>query len=220
MPLAAVIFDLDGVVIDSHDAHRHSWFQLAAELGREMTEAQFKASFGQRNESIIPWLGWADSTDSATVRRLGDRKEELYRAILRQQGITPLPGVVHLLDRLAGGRIPAALGTSTPLANVECVLELTGLGPRFRAIVAAGDVRRGKPDPEVFVTAAGRLAVAPADCVVIEDAHAGLRAARAGGMKTVAVATTHPPASLRAESPDLVLDSLEHLDLAVLRGLW
>jgi len=220
MTLRALIFDLDGVVIDSHDAHHQSWSDLAAELGHEFTDSQFKASFGQRNETIIPWLGWADSSNPDDIRRLGDRKEDLYRASLRRDGIVPLPGVVDLLNTLLAADIPAALGTSTPLANVECVLELTGLASCFRFIAASEDVSHGKPDPEVFLCAAAGLSTDPARCVVIEDAKAGIQAAKAGGMKAVAVTTTHSRASLAAETPDLIVDSLTEIQIPALEDLF
>ena len=220
MNLRALIFDLDGVVIDSHDAHHQSWSDLAAELGHEFTDSQFKASFGQRNETIIPWLGWADSSNPDDIQRLGARKEELYRSNLRRDGIAPLPGVVDLLNTLLAADIPAALGTSTPRANVECILELTGLGDRFRFIAASEDVSHGKPDPEVFLCAASGLSADPDRCVVIEDAHAGIQAAKAGGMIAVGVTTTHSRASLAAETPDPIVDSLTELQVPTLEALF
>ncbi len=220
MPLAAVLFDFDGVVIDSHEAHGRSWFALAAELGHELSQETFHSTFGQRNESILPFLGWAEEGDRERIQLLGDRKEVLYREILRAQGIEPLPGVVALLEDLKANGIPCAIGTSTPRANVECVLELTGLAAYFRDIAASEDVTRGKPDPEVFLKAAGKLGADPASCVVIEDAQVGLRAAKAGGMKAVGVTTTHPAETLAPEQPDRIVESLEEVSVAWLRGLW
>ena len=220
MGLQAVIFDFDGVVIDSHDAHGRSWFLLAEELGESLTREQFTATFGQRNETILPLLGWADPGDGGRIRELGDRKEELYRDILRAEGIEPLPGVVALLEALRAARVPTAIGTSTPRENVRCVLELTGLAGFFAGLAASEDVSRGKPDPEVFLKAAGRLSVAPAGCVVVEDAAFGLRAARAAGMKAVGVTTSHPEARLREERPDAVVASMAELSPDILRALW
>jgi beta-phosphoglucomutase family hydrolase len=220
MPLSAVIFDFDGVVIDSHEAHERSWFLLAEELGQTLTRETFVSTFGQRNESILPFLGWAEEGDRERIQQLGDRKESLYREILRADGIEPLPGVVALLEDLKSNGIPCAIGTSTPRANVECVLDLTGLGGLFRDIAASEDVSRGKPDPEVFLKAAAKLGAAPAECVVIEDAHVGIRAAKAAGMKAVAVTTTHAAESLAPEAPDRIEASLETVDVSFLRGLW
>jgi len=220
MPLAAVIFDFDGVVIDSHEAHERSWFALADELDRPFTRETFVATFGQRNESILPLLGWAKEGDKARIQQLGDRKETLYREILRSEGIQPLPGVVALLEDLRAQGIPSAIGTSTPRANVECVLEITGLTVFFREVASAEDVTRGKPDPEVFLKAAEKLGVAPFACVVIEDARVGIRAAKAAGMKALAVTTTHPAESLAPEMPDRIEASLVPVDAEYLRGLW
>ena len=220
MPLAAVIFDFDGVVIDSHEAHERSWFALADELDRPFTRETFVATFGQRNESILPLLGWAEEGDKARIQQLGDRKETLYREILRSEGIQPLPGVVALLEDLRAQGIPSAIGTSTPRANVECVLEITGLTVFFREVASAEDVTRGKPDPEVFLKAAEKLGVAPFACVVIEDAQVGIRAAKAAGMKALAVTTTHPAESLAPEMPDRIEASLVPVDAEYLRGLW
>lgn len=220
MPLSAVIFDFDGVVIDSHDAHGRSWFALAEELGHELTHETFVSTFGQRNESILPFLGWAQEGDSAHIQQLGDRKEGLYREILRAEGIEPLPGVLALLRDLQANGIPCAIGTSTPRANVECVLELTGLAGYFSDIAASEDVSRGKPDPEVFLKAAAKLGVDPVECVVIEDAQVGLRAARAAGMKALGVTTTHPAGSLAPENPDRIVNSLEEVSVSNLRELW
>jgi beta-phosphoglucomutase family hydrolase len=220
MPLAAVLFDFDGVVIDSHEAHGRSWFALAAELGHELAQETFHATFGQRNESILPLLGWAKEDDKPRIQLLGDRKESLYREILKAEGIEPLPGVAGLLRDLKANGIPCAIGTSTPRLNVECVLELTGLAGYFNDIAASEDVSRGKPDPEVFLKAAAKLGTDPACCVVIEDAQVGIRAARAGGMKSIAVTTTHPAESLAPENPDRIVASLEEIDVSYLRGLW
>ena len=220
MPVAAVIFDFDGVVIDSHEAHERSWFALADELDRPFTRETFVATFGQRNESILPLLGWAEEGDKARIQQLGDRKETLYREILRSEGIQPLPGVVALLEDLRAQGIPSAIGTSTPRANVECVLEITGLAVFFREVASAEDVTRGKPDPEVFLKAAEKLGVAPFACVVIEDARVGIRAAKAAGMKALAVTTTHPAESLAPEMPDRIEASLVPVDAEYLRGLW
>jgi beta-phosphoglucomutase family hydrolase len=220
MPLSAVIFDFDGVVIDSHDAHGRSWFALADELGHELSHETFVATFGQRNESILPFLGWAEEDDRDRIQKLGDRKESLYREILRAEGIEPLPGVVALLEYLRANGIPCAIGTSTPRANVECVLEITGLADYFGDIAASEDVTRGKPDPEVFLKAAAKLGASPAACVVIEDAQVGLRAARAAGMKALAVTTTHPAEALAPENPDRIVTSLEEVNVANLRELW
>ena len=161
-----------------------------------------------RNETIIPGLfGWAEEGDTAAIQALADRKEHCYREILRSQGLDPLPGVRALLDSLDTAAIPFAIGSSTPRRNIVTALGLCGLENRFRAIAAAEDVSNGKPDPEVFLCAASRLNSPAEKCVVFEDAHVGISAARAGGMKCIAVTTTHARETF-GDTADRIIDSL------------
>ncbi|MGF1450615.1 MAG: HAD family hydrolase, partial [Opitutales bacterium] len=149
------LFDWDGVVIDSSAAHERSWELLADEEKRHLPPGHFEAGFGRRNTDLIPnILGWSD--DPTEVARLGDRKEELYREIIRAEGIAPLPGAAELIRWLKEHGVPCAVGTSTPRANVAAVLEVIGLQGCFQTLVAAENVAHGKPDPEVFVTGATR----------------------------------------------------------------
>lgn len=202
MQIRGAIFDWDGVVIDSSRHHEESWERLAREEGLPLPEGHFKRGFGMKNEVIIPeQLHWA--TDRGEIQRLSLRKEALYREVVRAWGIDPLPGVSALLTSLADAGIPAVIGSSTHRENIETALGLLGFRDRFAAMVTAEDVHRGKPDPEVFLKAAGRIERAPAECVVFEDALVGIEAAKAAGMRVIAVATTHP------------LQELSHADLAV-----
>ncbi len=211
------IFDWDGVIIDSSKAHEKSWEMLAAEENRTLPPEHFKRGFGRKNHAVISkilqWTG-----DAGEIRRLGDRKETLYREIIKKEGIAPLPGVRKLLEDLKGAGIPCAIGSSTPRINVDAVLNELGLEDYFQAIVCAEDVSRSKPDPEVFLKAARRLNVPPERCVVFEDATFGVEAALAAGMKAAAVATTHPPEKLA--QAHLVALSTENISLPELRGLF
>lgn len=209
------LFDWDGVIIDSSKHHEESWERLAREIAQPLPEGHFKKGFGRKNEFIIPEiLAW--TREAAEVERLSLRKEELYRAVVAELGIEPLPGVRTWLERLREAGVPCAIGSSTHRANIALSLGLIGLTEFFSAIVTAEDVSRGKPEPEVFLTGAARIGRAPECCVVFEDAFVGLEAARAGGMRTVAVATTHPIADLRAAADRTVhrLDELTPEELA------
>lgn len=213
---AAVIFDWDGVVVDSSKQHEKSWEMLAQEEGLILPGDHFKQGFGKKNQVIIPALGW--SKDPAEIERLGNRKEELYRDLVRADGIAPLPGVKELLLHLEEEGIPRSVGSSTPGENIRFVLHLAGLDGLFSAFTCAEDVSHGKPHPEVFLKAAAAVEAAPADCVVIEDAFVGIEAAHAAGMKCVAVATTNELHLLtRAE---LAVASLEEISLSRLRALF
>lgn len=187
------IFDWDGVVIDSHAAHEESWELLFKELGQPMPEGFFKATFGMRNQQIIPeYFSFVKADDLPEILRLGDRKEVLYREILRRDGITPLPGVVALLEEMRSLSIPRCVGSSTPRKNIDTIIEMAGLQGLFDDIVSADDVTAGKPDPQVFLKAAGKIGREPTRCIVFEDAFVGIEAGKRAGMKVVAVATTHP----------------------------
>jgi len=204
----ASIFDWDGVVIDSSRQHEESWERLASEEARPLPEGHFKAGFGRKNEFIIPQiLQW--TADSAEVRRLSLRKEALYREIIVERGLEPLPGVRPWLERLAAAGIPCAIGSSTHRENIEVSLDVLGLRTFFQDIVTSEDVSHGKPDPEVFLKAAEKLGIAPALCVVFEDAHVGIEAAHRAGMRVIAVATTNPLADLgKADRAVMRLDEL------------
>ena len=200
--MKGVIFDWDGVVIDSSAQHERSWELLAAEISKPLPDGHFTAGFGKKNQEIIPnLLRWAD--DPVEIARLGDRKEELYRELVRDQGVRVLPGARELLMALRAAGIPRSVGSSTPRSNLDAIFAATGLGELFDEVVCGDDVANGKPAPDVFLLAAKKLGFAPADCIVIEDAHVGIAAAHAAGMKVLAVATTNP------------LDELADADAAV-----
>ncbi len=212
----AVLFDWDGVVVDSSRHHYLSWQELAEEIGKNVTEEQFRESFGQVNRVIIPEIfGWSD--DPGEVDRLGRRKEALYREIVAREGLTPLPGVLDLIRGLREAGVPRVIGTSTERENIRTALEVMDLTDLFNGVVASEDVEHGKPDPEVFLKAAAQAGLPPERCVVLEDSHHGLEAAATGGMKSVGVLTTHPKEKLG--HADLFVESLEELSVERLRDL-
>lgn len=216
MGLGAV-FDWDGVIVDSRDYHEKAWERLAREEGGDLPEGHFLKGFGMRNEVIIPnILGWAVD-EPEEVRRLSLRKEALYREIMVECGIEPLPGVLAFLERLREAGVPCSVASSTHRANIDAILSVIGVGGFFDAIVTGEDVSRGKPDPEVFLKAAGRIGARPHEAVVFEDALVGIEAARAAGMKVVAVATTNPREKLTGA--DRVVERLDELSAESLREM-
>jgi len=211
------IFDWDGVIIDSAHQHEQSWESLAAEEGLPLPADHFKRGFGLKNERIFPGiLGW--TSDPKEIHRMSMRKEALYREFVVKDGVEPLPGVREFLARLVAAGVPCAVGSSTHRENIETIIRIAGLDRIFAAIVTAEDVSHGKPDPEVFLKGAGRIGVPPSQCVVFEDAFAGLEAARAGGMRSVGVATTHTPEMLEGRA-DRIVRRLDELDVAALVSL-
>ena len=215
-----VIFDWDGVIIDSHNQHELSWQRLAKEYNKDLPNNFFKETFGMRNESIIPkfFNNWVDTSDIKEVKIIADRKEEIYRQIITQNGITPLEGVKELLASLKSQKIRCSIGSSTPIKNIETVINIIGLSDYFDAITAAEDVSNGKPDPEVFLKASKKIGIAPENCIVFEDAHVGIQAAIAAGMKVVAVATTHGIDQL--SKAHLAVESLEKIKVEGLYKLF
>jgi beta-phosphoglucomutase len=212
--IEAVLWDLDGVLVDTARFHYQAWRQLLSELGRSLSEEEFRRTFGLRNDLILrDMLGEVSPEE---VRRLSERKEALFRQHAAGS-VTPLPGAVELVRRARDEGRRTALVTSTPQVNVDFVLEQVGLTGAFDTIVTAEDVSRGKPDPEGFLLAARRLGVAPERCLVIEDAPGGIEGARRAGMRSLAVTTTRPRENLAAA--DAVVDSLnDAAALAMLEG--
>lgn len=205
----AVLWDLDGVLVDTTAFHFQAWRELMGELSRPLSEQDFRRTFGLRNDAILKEL--LGDIAPAEVERLSRRKEELFRG--RAKGrITPVPGAVELARRLERRGTRMGLVSSTPRENIELIVGDLGLEGFFQAIVAAEDTERGKPDSEGFLLGAERLGVSPEDCVVIEDAPGGVEAARRAGMRCVGLATTRPREAL-AEA-DLVVDSLTEAALA------
>jgi beta-phosphoglucomutase len=217
--LAGAIFDWDGVVVDSSAAHKQSWEMLAGERGLTLPPNHFSRSFGRKNQVIIPEI-YQWSTDPEEIEELGRRKEALYREILKETGLDPLPGALELFSALKTAGIPMAVGTSTPRENVETVIGLIGAEGFFDVIIAAEDVDRGKPDPEVFLKGADGIGVEPGDCVVFEDAAYGIEAALQGGMKAVALTTTHSREHFADLSPHRIVANLGDVTPDMLKTLW
>lgn len=215
----AAIWDMDGTLVDTAELHFQAWEGACRELGRPFSRADFAATFGRRNPEILTHL-FGDRFSEAEAAQIGDHKEELYRAAARA-GVTPLPGVVPLLEGLHRAGFRQAIGSSAPRANLDLILDLAGIAGYFHVVVSSEDTQRGKPDPQVFVIAAQRLDVPPARCVVLEDAVAGVEAAKAGGMKSIAVRFVghHSEEALRRAGAGLVVDSLEKVSADTVRAL-
>jgi beta-phosphoglucomutase len=217
----AVIWDMDGTLVDTAELHFLAWSSTAHELNRPFTRADFAATFGKRNPEIIRQL-YGDGFSEREIAAWGARKEEHYRAAARQKGVEPLPGVRSLLEHLQSAGFRQAVGSSAPRANLDLILKLTKLGSSFDSLVSMEDTQRGKPDPQVFLVAADRLKVSPGKCLVVEDALAGVQAAKAGGMKCMAVDFVghHGEAALRAAGADRVVKTLESVTVEMIRRLW
>jgi HAD superfamily hydrolase (TIGR01509 family) len=216
VPPRAVLWDMDGTLVDSRAFHWRSWQEALAADGVAVTEAQFLATFGRRNDAILSgWLGVAATPER--IRRIGDAKETSYRRLVAENGLSPLTGVADWVRRLDAAGWRQAVASSAPHLNVEVVLRVIGLERYFGALVAAEDVRRGKPDPEVFLTAAARLGVPPDRCVVVEDVEHGIEAAHRAGMRAIGVGGLTAGDLVVGSLAELPPDAFEQL-LRIKRG--
>lgn len=196
---------MDGTLLDSADYHWLSWREILAAEGFELTRERFSESFGRRNDATLRAY-FGQEFPLSEIERIGDIKEARYREMVRTHGVELLPGVRRWLERLKADGWRQALASSASLLNVETILGGLNISDFFHAIVSAEDVQTGKPDPEVFLVAAARVSAPPARCIVIEDAPAGIEAARLAGMRAIGVQSSH--ASLHA---DVVVRTLEEL---------
>ena len=209
MDKQAVIFDLDGVLVDSSRFHFDAWKRLSQEVAAKqpVTEAWFRRTFGQRNEEILLSLFQRELTQEE-VTAFADRKEVLFRQLAHSR-LKPLPGARKLVEGLYQAGFQLAVGTSTPPENLEMILGDLGLAQYFPVRITGTDVTHGKPDPEVFLQAAKRLQVLPRQCVVIEDAEAGIDAALRAGMRCIGVAASQSAECLKHS--DWIVNSLEEV---------
>ncbi len=214
--LEAVLWDMDGVIADTADYHYRAWRDTFAERGVSFSKEDFMHYFGRRHDAIIKFaLG--DSLSPQEINSLSGKKQSLYRRLV-SRNIVPLPGAVALVKSLNRNGIKTAIGSSAVPENIDVILRGLGIRECFQAIAWGTEVAEGKPSPQIFLLAAEKLGVKPAGCVVIEDAIAGVTAAKRAGMKCVAVTNSHPKDKLK--DADLVVDSLEKVDIEVLAGLF
>ncbi len=202
----AVLWDMDGVLIDTGPLHFATWTAALTPLGVNLTPEQFRATFGMNNRGVLTTLLGAEP-EAELMARVSDEKEAAFREALRGTA-QPLPGVVTWLERLRAAGWRQAVASSGPPANIAAIVDELGIRPYFDALVSAAG-QAGKPDPYVFLEAARQLGVPPAQCVVVEDAVTGVEAARRAGMRCIAVTNTNPREALSAA--DLVVDSLDDL---------
>jgi beta-phosphoglucomutase len=207
----AVLWDVDGVIIDSGEQHRLAWKAMAAERGLPYTDADFWATFGMRNQDIIPQVFGV--SDGPEVAAMADRKETLYREALARDAVA-LPGARELMAALRAAGYRQALGSSAPIANIEAIIALLDLAPLLDGFVSGERVPHGKPAPDIFLAGAALLGIDPARCLVIEDAPAGIQAAHTGGMRCVAVRRAGQPDAPGLDAADRVVNSLLALDVA------
>jgi HAD superfamily hydrolase (TIGR01509 family) len=199
-----VIWDLDGTLADTEQAHFRAWQLLCRRFGRELEWTEFKPTFGLGNPDILHML-ISPTLAEPEIEALSEEKEAIFRAEAGN-AIEPMPGAAKLARHLHHLGIPQAIGSSAPPANIPFVLEAIGLESLFEATVSRWEVPNGKPFPDIFLRAAEKLGIGSDAALVLEDAPAGIQAAHAAGMRCIALASTWPESAL--SGADLVVRDL------------
>ncbi len=202
-----LVWDMDGVLVDSGQAHYAAWKALFDELGYPLTAEQVSQTLGMSNLPILrTWLG--SDTPTETLVDIANRKERYFRSLVGQH-VHLLPGVALWLERARARGYRQAIASSAPMANITAIVEALSIADAFDLLISGTHLPASKPDPEIFIQAARGLGCEPGRCVVLEDATVGVEAAVRAGMPCIAVTNTRPAAELEAAS--LVVDSLEDL---------
>ena len=215
-----VIFDMDGVLVNNMSVHFEAFaamaerYNLTAEEGVDFTHLN-----GRGNDDIIGALFPPHIIAEKGVEALAAEKEALYREIYAPK-IAPVAGLRELLAEIRNAGLRCAVGSSGPRVNVDFVLDRCAIEPYFDVRISGDMVTRCKPDPEIFLTAASRLGIAPEDCLVFEDAKAGIAAAKAAGMKVIALTTTHTREQLSPAEPDLIVSDFTEVSLEQIHALF
>jgi len=211
----AVLWDMDGVIADTGLYHFKAWQQVFQKKGVRFSEDDFRHYFGRRNDTIIRGV-LGESLPQSEVDAILIEKEDSFRSRARHN-IKPLPGAIELMKSLREHGFSIALASSAPIENIQLVIGSLDINAYFDAVVSGREVKEGKPSPQGFLLAAKKLGVAPENCIVIEDAIAGVAAAKRAGMHCLAVTNTHSRTNLK--EADLVVDTLESVNVSMLEGL-
>jgi HAD superfamily hydrolase (TIGR01509 family) len=202
----AVLWDLDGVLVDTGEFHYQSWVRVLADYGVPFSRESFRQTFGMNNAGILGIL-LGDRLTPELLAEISERKEGAFRQAVQGQ-VKPLLGVLTWLERLNADGFRQGIASSAPAANIDVLVDELGIRPYFGVIVSGADLP-AKPEPALFLKVASMLGAVPERCIVVEDAVAGVEAAKRAGMKCVAVTTTNPAEALAAA--DIVVDGLDAL---------
>lgn len=206
----AVIFDMDGTLINSTKADFLAWQKLFSFYGKSLTYEEYIPLLGIKSAQVVK--EFLPVKNDEEIQMALTQKLVFFHEYVAENGIYPVPYADVFLKQIKQLDIPVALATSSRKAKMEMVMTKVNLVTLFDAIVTGGDVKNGKPAPDIFIKAAEKLGVRPQDCIVFEDASNGVKAAKNAFMKCVAVSSTQSPESLR--EADLVIDSFKDLSFA------
>ena len=216
--LKGVLFDMDGVLVNNLEVHRAAFAEFFRRYGVERSFEELSRVFGKGNDDIMGELMPRDVVERVGIRELGHEKEAIYREIYTPT-ITPQPGLLTFLDECEAEGLKCAVGSSGYRANVDFVLDKCNIERYFDYAVAGDEVTRCKPDPEIYLTAAAKLGLRADECVVFEDAEAGIEAAKRAGMRVVALATTFNRDFLETTDADYIIDDFRGITVDKLREI-
>ena len=182
----AVLWDLDGTIIDSALLHFQAWREMLQRYGVDYSYGDFMHGFGRNNRSVLTEL-FGEDLPPETVLLRSDEKEHAYRRLVDSQGVTLLPGVEKWLSLFAADDAVQVISSSGPMANIAATVAAVGIGDYFHSLMSGAPLSRGKPHPDLFLNSAAAAAVEPSACLVIEDSVHGIEAARRAGMHSIAV---------------------------------
>lgn len=217
--LKGIIFDMDGVLVNNMHVHIEAFDIFCRRYGVTGWQEKIAGSIGMGNDDIMRLVLPAEILGRKTLREWGAEKEAVYREIYAPT-IKPFTGLVALLEAAAAAGLKCAVGSSGCTENVNFVLDKCGIARLFSARVSGDDVTRCKPDPEIYLTAARKLGFEPSECLVFEDAKAGIEAACNAGMKVVALTTTSPRAAVEAMNPDRIIDDFTQISIEELQRMF
>jgi beta-phosphoglucomutase family hydrolase len=199
----AVIFDLDGTLIDNNSYHLETWKKYLENIGRDISEEEYNANInGRTNKDVIRYIFNKEMSDEE-VLKYSLEKEALYREVYLPF-IKPVNGLIELLEILEEKKIPMAIATSGIQPNIDFMFENIPIKKYFKIVVNSSHITKGKPNPEIYLKAASILETEPENCLVFEDAVVGINAAKSAGMKVIALSTTQPQEELT--DADMVVD--------------
>lgn len=213
--LNAVIWDMDGVIVDSEPSHFESWRKVFDEENIQVSEDKLRETFGMTSIQVL-WEILGEDVSEERAQEISLEKEKIFRSLIRKEAEF-LPGVQNWLAKFKEKGIPQALASSGSQKNIDSVLNALDAGKYFEAVVSGLNMP-SKPKPDVFLLTAEKLGVQPGACMVIEDSIAGVKAAKSAGMVCVAVTTTNPAEKLN--NADLVLDNLMMLTEEIIQELF
>ena len=211
----AVLFDMDGVLVNNYQYHVESWFAFGEKYGLGITQEVFDKNIAGHSTQEAIQLTFKEKLTPEDVFRLSQEKELLYRKIY-QPHIQEVNGLTHFLRKLKQANIPCAVATSALPENITFTLEALNITDYFSATVSSLDVENAKPAPDIYLKAAQDLGIAPQNCIVIEDSRAGIKAGKAAKCSVIALTTSHKATELYTVEPHFIVQDFTELSVALL----